>query len=154
MAQYLEAIRQIIEPIINQQHYRLYELNERSESGMLVIEILVDADLPITLDQIVLLTELISPALDQADVIPHAYTLDVGTAGAEKRIDVSALAHYLGHYVHLTLSETIDGQNAITGTLIEADQDKVQLSYFVKGRPKKTIVALTQISSSRLAVKI
>ena len=107
----------------------------------------------IDLDQIMEVNDIVSPILDQADLIQSNYVLDVTTFGAEKAIDVSKLEKYVGKYVNVHLSHPFKGLNNIEGTLESVDNDIVIISYKEKTRLIKCDVVRSTIDKARLAIK-
>lgn len=149
-----EALSAVIEPILTKEGYLLYELSYGKEGADMVLHVYVDQDdQVIDLDEIVRLSELISPALDEANIIAEDYMLDVASAGAEKRIDVARLDKYLHRYVNLHLIAPFEGENFLEGEIIEVNEETVTLAYRVKTREKKTTLARANIDKARLAIK-
>ena len=107
----------------------------------------------IDLDEIMKVNNLISPILDEADLIKTNYVLDVTTFGAEKKIKVEALEKYVGRYVNIHLTNPYKGLNIIEGTLESVDNDKVVISYKEKTRTIKCNVVRSTIDKARLAIK-
>lgn len=149
-----EALSAVIEPILTREGYVLYELSYAKEGADMVLHVYVDQDdQVIDLDDIVRLSELISPALDEANLIGENYMLDVASAGAEKRIDVTHLDKYLHRYVNLHLVQPFEGENILEGEIIELTEVTVTLAYRVKTREKKVTLARENIDKARLAIK-
>ena len=86
------------------------------------LNVVVDRVEPISLDDIVFVSSLVSEILDKEDPIEGAYTLDVSSLGAEKPIALEKLHLYQGHYVSLHLSTPYKGENILEGTLSEIDE--------------------------------
>lgn len=116
------------------------------------LEIVVDRVEPIGLDDIVELCGFVSNLLDEADPIEAAYTLDLSSAGAEKKIDVEKLPSYVGRFVHLHLSHPFKGENILEGTLLSMGEETVLL---VKDKSKKKEIRFptNTIDGARLAIE-
>ena len=107
----------------------------------------------VSLDDIVAVNDLISPLLDQADLISGQYMLDVSSYGAEKQIDVAKLENYIGKYVNLHLANPYKGANILEGNMDIVTQDLVTLSYREKTRLIKAEINRKDIDKARLAIK-
>ena len=90
--------------------------------------------------------------MDEADPIEAAYTLDLSSAGAEKKIDVEKLPSYVGRFVHLHLSHPFKGENILEGTLLSMGEETVLL---VKDKSKKKEIRFptNTIDGARLAIE-
>ena len=92
--------------------------------------------------------------LDEIDLISDNYILDVSTSGAEKPIkDFSKFDKYIGKYITVKLRNPVEGNNSYTGTLEEANEDKIKMSYKVKTRTKCVELLKENITKANLAVK-
>ena len=91
-------IKQLIEPTINKLGYSLESISLKREKGDLFLQIVVDRFDPISLDDIVAISNEISPILDENDPIKDNYFLDVTSLGAEKPIKLEHLDKYINKY--------------------------------------------------------
>ena len=124
------------------------------EFGTNYLRVMVDKDdEAIDLDQIMQVNDIVSPILDEADLIQSNYVLDVTTFGAEKKIDVTKLEKYVGKYVNVHLTHPYKGLNIIEGTLESVNNDKVIVSFKEKTRLIKAELVRSDIDKARLAIK-
>ena len=124
------------------------------EFGVNYLRVMVDKDDEvIDLDQIMKVNDIVSPILDEADLIQSNYVLDVTTFGAEKKIDVSKFEKYVGKYVNLHLTHPYKGLNIIEGTLESVDNDRVIVSFKEKTRVINAELVRSNIDKARLAIK-
>lgn len=124
------------------------------EFGTNYLRVMVDRDDEvIDLDEIMKVNDVVSPILDEADLIKTNYVLDVTTFGAEKSIDVAKLEKYVGRYVNVHLTNPIKGENIIEGTLESVDNDSVVISFKEKTRLIKCEIVRNTIDKARLAIK-
>ena len=148
------TVKSLIEEPIKALGYTEIDVKFVNEFGTNYLRVMVDKDdEAIDLDQIMKVNDIISPILDEADLIKTNYVLDVTTFGAEKKIDVSKLEKYVGKYVNVHLSNAWKGLNIIEGTLESVDNDKVIISFKEKTRVIKCEVVRTSIDKARLAIK-
>ncbi|MDD6301942.1 MAG: ribosome maturation factor RimP [Bacillales bacterium] len=108
----------------------------------------------ITLDEVCVVSDLISSELDKLDIIQENYILDVSTSGAEKPItDFSKFPKYIGKYIYIKFKFPFSGMNDITGTLEKIEDDTLTISYRVKTRTKYVDVKIDNILKANLAIK-
>ncbi|MBR1846637.1 MAG: ribosome maturation factor RimP [Bacilli bacterium] len=131
-----------------------YELSEVRLSGgkNKTLSVVVDRVAPISLEDIVAVSEEINKVLDELDPIEDAYTLDISSLGAEKPLAVDKLPLYVGQYVSLHLSHPYKGENILEGTLMEVTDDTVTLK--VKEKAKRALIHFpyADVDKARLAI--
>ena len=149
----LELVKSIIEPKLQELGYELYSLRTRKEGKDLILEVVIDRKESIGMDDIVEVSNILNALLDEKDPIPEAYFLDVSSLGAEKPLKVERLKEYVGSYVHLHLTNPVDGVNIIEGFIKEVDDESLTLTYKVKTREKSLKTPLSNIYQIRLAIK-
>ena len=149
----LDGLRDVISKhnmVVDQLHY----IRRGKEN---VLEIYVEREdlSPIDLDEIVALSEDISPRLDELDLIQDNYCLDVSTSGADKPItDFSKFPLLIGRYMEIKLTNPIKGLNTYIGDLLEVKEDSIVLSYRDKARVLKVEILLSNIYKAKLTVKV
>lgn len=133
------------------------ELHYLKRGKEYVLEVFVEREdlSPIDLDEIVSLSEELSPKLDELDLIQDNYCLDVSTSGADKPIkDYSKFPLLIGKFMEIRLINPINGINIFQGVLLEADEDKIIISYREKTRTKKVEMKISNINKAKLTVKV
>ncbi len=147
-----DKIKSIITTKLLEEGYELYSVHYKPGKNA-SLQITVDRVAPISLEEIVHVSELVSSLLDEEDPIQEPYTLDVSSLGAEKPIDPSRLGEYVGRYVNLHLSTPYKGENYVEGTLIQIEDGQVQLQ--VKAKTRKLIYAFpsSDVDKARLAIE-
>ena len=146
-------IKQLIEPAINKLGYSLESVSLKREKGDLFLQIVVDRFDPISLDDIVAISNEISPILDENDPIKDNYFLDVTSLGAEKPIKLEHLDKYINKYVNLHVINPIKGENYLEGNIDSVNDDIVILSYKIKTRLVRVEIPRKDIDKARLAIK-
>ena len=146
-------IKQLIEPTINKLGYSLESISLKREKGDLYLQIVVDRFDPISLDDIVAISNEISPILDENDPIKDNYFLDVTSLGAEKPIKLEHLDKYINKYVNLHVINPIKGENYLEGNIDSVNDDTLILSYKIKTRLVRVEIPRKDIDKARLAIK-
>lgn len=149
----LNFIKSNVEKLLNEHGYELakFDFSKMGQDNILSIEI--DREQSISMDDIVEVSELISNLLDEIDKSTDAYMLDVSSSGIEKEIKTCDLKNKINEYVSIELNEPIKGVDIITGTIIDANDEEITVSYFLKGAPKKSVINIKNISIARKAIK-
>ena len=148
------TILNLIEKPIKALGYSEVDVKFVNEFGTNYLRVMVDKDDEvIDLDQIMEVNDIVSPILDEADLIKTNYVLDVTTFGAEKKIDVSKLEKYVGRYINIHLTHPYKGLNIIEGTLESVTNDLIVISYKEKTRLIKCEIVRNTIDKARLAIK-
>lgn len=146
-------IKQLIEPTINKLGYSLESISLKREKRDLFLQIVVDRFDPISLDDIVAISNEISPILDENDPIKDNYFLDVTSLGAEKPIKLEHLDKYINKYVNLHVINPIKGENYLEGNIDSVNDDTLILSYKIKTRLVRVEIPRKDIDKARLAIK-
>lgn len=152
-----EKIQDGIIDIVKNHNMEIDELHYIRRGKKNVLEIYVErSDLSsIDLDEIVSLSEDISPRLDELDLISDNYCLDVSTSGADKPIkDFKKFPFLIGKYVQIKLINPIKGLNTYEGDLLEATDDKIVVGYKEKTRSLKVEIEIKNINKAKLTVKV
>lgn len=153
MAEVIERIKEILNGPLLEAGYELYEAKLiRGKEGT-TLQIIVDRPSPISLDDIVKVSDLINPLLDEADPIDGPYTLDVSSLGAEKPIALERLGAYEGRYIHLHLSTPYQGANDLEGELVALSETELTLRIRDKSKTKSVVLGRQSIDKARLAIK-
>ena len=148
------TVKNLIEKPIKALGYTEIDVKFVREFGTNYLRVMVDKDDEIIdLDEIMKVNDVVSPLLDEADLIKTNYVLDVTTFGAEKKINVEHLEKYVGKYVNIHLSNPYKGLNIIEGTLESVTDDEVIISYKEKTRLIKCEIERNVIDKARLAIK-
>ena len=148
------TVKNLIEKPIKALGYTQVDVKFVREFGTNYLRVMVDKDDEIIdLEQIMQVNDIVSPILDEADLIQSNYVLDVTTFGAEKQIEVAKLEKYVGKYINIHLIHPYKGLNIIEGTLESVGNDTIVISYKEKTRLIKCEIVRNTIDKARLAIK-
>ena len=148
-----ESVKKLIEKPILALGYNKIEVKYVKEFGTQYLRVLVDKDDVVDLEDIVKVNDLVSPLLDEADLISNEYVLDVTSFGAEKEISVSELERYVGKYINVHLTNPYKGLNYVEGDLLDVNEKEITLSFKDKARLIKANLNRGDIDKARLAIK-
>ena len=133
--------------------YELYSISTKVEKGDKYLSIIVDRVKPINMEDIVNLTHELNDYLDEINPFDTPYILDISSLGAEKPLKVEKLDEYINSYIHVHLTNPVEGENIYEGTLVGLDEEKIVLEIRIKTRIKKVDIQKANISKIRLAIK-
>lgn len=151
----MEDIKTWLVPLLEEKGCSLYGLEWDRKTNPPILRIMIDRDdEPVDLDLCTTISDLVSQKLDEIDKSDDQYVLEVCSAGIDKPIDLDQAQKAVGSYVCADLKEMVDGAHFLEGTLENADEDSIVLSYFIKGRPKKRTIQKEAIRQLRHSVKV
>jgi len=117
-----ERIGDLILPILNESQVSLYDLEYTGGN----VRVLVDREGGIDLAALTEVTRRISAALDEADLVSSAYTLEVSSPGLERNLRTPA--HYagaVGDLVKVKTRPNTAGDRRVDGRLTAADDTTI-----------------------------
>lgn len=124
----IEDLQRTLEPVIAALGYELWGIDLNASSRHAVLRIYIDSVNGITVDDCATVSRHAGSALDVADPIPGAYTLEVSSPGWDRPLFTPAqYRRFLGERVKIRLALPLDGQRNLTGTLHAADAEKVEI---------------------------
>ena len=148
-----KAIQQTLADLLAPMGYEVVDVRLSGNKNK-TLSVVVDRVDPISLEDIVLVSQEVSKRLDEVDPIEGAYTLDVSSLGAEKPIALSALDQYVGRYVNLHLSHPYKGENILEGTLLAASEAEVTLQIKKKTVKSDIVLPRKDVDKARLAIEL
>lgn len=150
----IDKIKQMLEQLLMEEKLTLYDLKFEKEGEDSYLRVYVDKDEGrVSLDEIVIVSEKISLALDETEAIKDAYILDVSSAGAEKIIKLANIERYLERYIKVSLHQAVKASDVYTGTLLSVDETSLTLQINLKGRITKVLLDKDNIKQINQAIK-
>ena len=149
----IERVKEVLRAPLEQAGYELADVSLSRDKNGLTLHVFVDRDVPISLDDIVEVSNLINPLLDQADPISDPYLLDVSSLGSEKPLHLDRLEHYVHQYVNVHLTHPYRGENILEGELTDVTPETVTLLLTIKTRKRSVVLPRADIDKARLAIR-
>ncbi len=152
----MDNLKSWLVPLLSEKGCRLYGIEWDRSMKPPVLRIAIEKnDGTIDLDTCALCSDAISARLDENDPFDGEYMLEVCSPGAERDLkDDQDLQNAVGKYVYIKLKNAQDGIKEVRGDLTNVSDDAIDVSYFVKGRPKKIQIAKDNIAKAMTAVKV
>lgn len=156
MANIVEVVTQLADPIAEENGYELVDVEYTKEGKNWFLRLYIDQAEGIDLEDCSFFSEKMSDVLDSQnpDPIPHAYYLEVSSPGAERPLKTERdFQRAVGKYIHLTLHQAVEGESVYEGTLEEVSEQELTLSYRIKTRSKQVAIPRENVAKARLAVQ-
>ncbi len=147
-------LRELIQPVLDDCGVKLYEIKwTGGKDKTLEVSIMKD-DGSMDLDTCASVSEKLSEALDESDVIRDAYVLDVCSPGAEREIrDINELKNMDQPYILIKLAHPYKKMQEITGTVLSFEENMIKIEYRDKAAVRTAEISSDEITFVRLAVK-
>ncbi|HKA48940.1 MAG TPA: ribosome maturation factor RimP [Candidatus Dormibacteraeota bacterium] len=147
----LVEIQKLLEPTLSHMGYSIYSLSQGGGGGR-TLRITIDKSQGfISLDDCERVSQVAGPLLDQADLIPDSYTLEVSSPGAERKLrDRAEYERFLGRKVNIRYRSG-ETEVALEGQLASVDDSGV----LIRGRKNEvTSLEWTDIIAGRLVASL
>lgn len=144
------AIQAVIEPILAERQMELVELTCRPQGGQLHIRCLVDQVGGVTLQRCAQANQLISQALEAANLIEGSYTVEVSSPGLDRPlVNPRDFERAIGEDLHVTVALTDARTQELRGMLLAVRPEAIVL----KTTMENVTIPLGQIRLARKAVR-
>ena len=119
-----DRVRELVAPLAEAASVDLYDVEHHGA----VVRVLVDADGGVDLDAIARLSRSVSRALDDHDLVPGRYTLEVSSPGLERPLRTPEhFRRAVGSEVRVKTRPGFDGPRRVTGVLEAVAEDGVDV---------------------------
>lgn len=156
LSKVVNLVRPVVESIIDEHGDMLVNMEYIKEKSQNYLRIYVDREPNgIDIDEIAVLSELISEKLDtlDPDPLPDPYVLELSSPGAERPIKTKAdWEKALNDYIHVGLYQKIEDKKMYEGTL-KSYNDEIILEVKDKTRRKTLTVPRKLIANIRFAIE-
>lgn len=151
-----DRVQEVISPILWALGLELVEVVCVGRGPRSVVRVLIDKPGGVTVTDCEQAHKALGPALDVADPVPHAYTLEVSSPGLDRPFKrLQDYQRAIGKEVTLKLRQPLNGQWRVTGRLVGADEHLVSLVVLAPAREPQTLkLEREHIAEAKLVVKI
>ena len=140
MKKITELTAELAAPAIAEQGCTLWDVEYVKEAGTWYLRILLDKEGGVDILDCEAISRKVSDLLDEADPIDGSYTLEVGSAGAERALKRPAdFQRYLESPVLVKLYRNLDGRKEFAGHLTAYDEATGDIT-ITAGREELTFV--------------
>ena len=99
-----------------------------------VVRIFIDKEGGVTLEDCSKVSREMEVVLDEEDIIPARYVLEVSSPGIERQLySLGDFEKFVGELIKVKTKEAVDGQKTFVGTLLNVDGPKVTVEDRTRG---------------------
>ena len=123
-----KKVMELLEPIINDLGYEIYDVIYEKEAKDYYLRIFIDKDGTIDINDCEVVTNSINDVLDERDIIKNQYYLEVSSPGIERNLRTKK--HFLdqiGNKISLKLFTPINKEKEIVGILKEYNDEYLEI---------------------------
>ena len=123
MSKLTDAVLALAEPVAAQQGCEIWDVEYVREAGQWYLRLYLDKDGGVDILDCEAISRRVSDLLDEADPIEGSYTLEVGSAGAERALKrPSDFQQFMGSPVTVKTYQARNGRKEFAGTLAGFDE--------------------------------
>ena len=131
---YESRTEELLAPIAEVNQVEIYDVEYVKEGSDYYLRAYIDKEGGVSIDDCEAVSRPLSDALDEADPIEGSYTLEVGSAGAERVLKRPAdFQRYLNSPVLVKLYKPVDGRKEFPGTLTAYNEADGSLTVDLNG---------------------
>lgn len=146
-----QSITELIEPAVTEAGFFLEEVQNTSAGSHRIVTCIVDGQNPLNLDQVTVVSRLISELLDSASFMDETpFTLEVTSPGVDRPLTLPR--HWTKNLTRLVKVTLQDG-TVTTGRLTEFNEATATLVENIKGRIKTHQVSFSDIKRAVVEIE-
>ncbi|QRR03979.1 ribosome maturation factor RimP [Dyadobacter sandarakinus] len=138
-----ERLEVLLEPLIAESDCFLIDVVIKPSKASTKVMILADSDEGITIQQCTSISRQLAKQLEDEDIFPDAYTLEVSSPGLDQPL---VLPRQYKKNIGRNLKATLKSGETITGTIQEANEASVQLLLAPPKKKSKTPVTEAELT--------
>lgn len=146
-----QSITDLISPAVTEAGFYLEEVQIASPGSHRTVTCVVDGPTPLDLDQVTVVSRVISELLDSADFMGETpFTLEVTSPGVDRPL--TEVRHWTKNLTRL-IKTTLNDGTVIIGRLTEFNETSATLVENIKGRIKTHSVAFSDIKRAVVEIE-
>lgn len=146
---------ELIQPIVDREQLELVDIEYVKEGRDWFLRVYIDKVDGITIDECEYVSKLLSDKLDEMDLIPGHYYLEVSSPGVERPLKTKEdFIKNINQNVYVTLYVHINGEKEYEGILKDFSDDIARIEYRFKAHKKEVDIPYDKIAKARLAVAL
>ena len=147
-------LAELVEPVLDSLGFRLVRVEVSGRDGQTVQVMAERPDGTISIDDCEAISRAVSPVLDVADLVSHAYRLEISSPGIDRPlVRPSDFVDWAGYEAKIELAQPIDGRKRFRGRLEGFEDGEVLVEADLGDEGHKTIgLAVGMIGSARLVL--
>ena len=122
----VDRVTSLVAPIVTDLGLDLYDIEYTGGIVRIVVDTQPGGPAGVSLENIALITRLVSREFDHSDPVPGRYTLEGTSPGLERTLRLPRhFVREVGKTIAVRLSSALDGQRRIQGDLVSASEDTI-----------------------------
>ena len=122
----VDRVTSLVAPIVTDLGLDLYDIEYTGGIVRIVVDTQPGGQAGVSLENIALITRLVSREFDHSDPSPGRYTREVTSPGLERTLRLPRhFVREVGKTIAVRLSSALDGQRRIQGDLVSASEDTI-----------------------------
>jgi len=149
----ITATENLVTPILETEKFKLVDVEYVKEGQDWFLRVFIDKDGGITIDECGMVSGILSEKLDEVDLIPGNYFLEVSSPGVERPLKTAEDFHEnVNKNIYVTLYAQIDGEKEYEGILKDFTNNIATIEYKIKTQYKEVQIPYDKIAKARLAI--
>ena len=150
--EYESRTEKLMLPIVEEMNFELVDVEYVKEGGNYFLRAYIDKEGGITINDCETVSRRLSDLLDEADIIPESYILEVSSPGLGRPLKKDKdFARSIGKEVEIRLFQAVNRKKEFTGVLSAYDKDSVTIT---QEDSEVIIIPRSGIALIRLALDI
>jgi len=145
-----DALTELLTPAVEDAGFFLEQVQISSPGNHRVVTCVVDGPKPLNLDEVTIVSRLISELLDETALIDDAFTLEVTSPGVERPL---TLRRHWEKNVSRIISMVMNDGSALTARLTELRDNDGTFIENIKGRMKSHVIEIANIKRAHVEVE-
>jgi ribosome maturation factor RimP len=123
-----DQLRELLEPVVTGLGYELWELEYATRPGGALLRLYIDSPAGVGLDDCERVSRAVSQAMDHADPITAAYTLEVSSPGLDRVLRTQQhFERCIGELARVELATPLNGRKRFSGRLLQVQAGQITL---------------------------
>lgn len=143
----------LVLPILEAENFKLVDIEYVKEGQDWFLRVFIDKEGGITIDECGMVSGLLSDKLDEVDIIPGNYFLEVSSPGVERPLKKAEdFIENINKNIYVSLYAQVDGEKEYEGILVSFSDNIATIKYKFKTQYKEVQIPYDKIAKARLAV--
>jgi ribosome maturation factor RimP len=145
-----DSLTELLRPAVENAGFFLEQVLISNPGNHRILTCVVDGTKPLNLDEVTVVSRLISELLDETTLIDDAFTLEVTSPGVDRPL--TERRHWEKNVTRI-ISMVMNDGTSLTGRLTELRADDATFVENIKGRMKTHVVLLADIKQAQVQVE-
>ena len=145
-----DSLTELLKPAVENAGFFLEQVLVTNPGNHRILTCVVDGPKPLNLDQVTVVSRLISELLDESELIDDAFTLEVTSPGVDRPL--TQRRHWEKNVTRVISMSMNDG-SSLTARLTELRENDATFVENIKGRMKTHIIVLADIKKANVEVE-